>query len=73
MYNQARSARESLRYLIIWHLCLDVAGLDVGVQASGFRRRGSGVGAAILGPAVSTAEIETLHPKFGQLVVEWDF
>ena len=39
----------------------------------GSGRRGSGVGAAILGPAVSTAEIETLHPKFGQLVVEWNF
>ena len=48
-------------------------GSGVGVQASGFRRLGLGVWAAIPGPAVSTVEIETLHPKIGQLVVEWDF
>ena len=42
-------------------------------MTSGSGRRGSGVGAAILGPAVSKAEIETLHSKIGQLILERDF
>jgi len=37
-------------------------------MTSAFRRRGSDPG-----PAVSTAEIEKLHSKIGQLVVERDF
>ena len=37
-------------------------------MTSGFKCRGSDPG-----PAVSTAEVETLHSKIVQLVVAWDF